>query len=414
MSDTVTAGPGGNPASALEQAVFQHKALSRQGLQERAFTAVFDNLVYPQIWEDPVVDMKALSIRPGDHVVSIASGGCNIMSYLTGDPARITAIDLNTAHLALTRLKVAAAKHFPGHSDFRQFFADADSEQNRGLFDRYLTDVLDADTFRYWMGRTIQGRRRIDMFSRNIYRHGVLGRFIWAGHIVARLLGVNPADMMNQKCLTGQRHFFETRLSPLFDKKIIRWLMASPTSLYGLGIPPAQHHELAEGRHMADVVRERLRRLACGFPLKENYFSRQAFGHSYGPQEDDVSLPPYLERQNWNLVSRRANRVCTVHDSVTEFLDRQPAKSVNKIVLLDAQDWMTDQQLNELWQAITAAAAPGARVIFRTAARKSPLESRVDAGVMANWYYDKPLSDECLAQDRSAIYGGFHVYKAET
>ena len=35
-------------------------------------------------------EMEALAIQPGDHIVAIASGGCNILSYLTGDPARIT------------------------------------------------------------------------------------------------------------------------------------------------------------------------------------------------------------------------------------------------------------------------------------------------------------------------------------
>lgn len=413
MSELAAAGANSTTASALKDAVFQHKALSRQGLLERAFATVFDNLVYPQIWEDPVVDMKALSIRPGDHVVSIASGGCNVMSYLTGDPARVTAVDLNTSHLALTRLKIAAAQHAPGYTEFRQLFAEAGSRDNKRLFDEHLAPVLDPETHRYWSGRTLRGQRRIDMFSRNFYRRGVLGRCILAGHVVAKLYGVNPAGMMHQLTLGEQKAFFAQRLSPLFDRKGLRWLMLSPISLYGLGIPPAQYQELAEGRHMADVVRERLGRLACDHPLRDNYFARQAFGRCYGLDNPDAALPPYLEERNWKLVSHRANRIRTVHGSVTEFLARQPARSVNKVVLLDAQDWMTDQQMNELWRAISDASAPGARVIFRTAGRRSPLESHVDASVMARWQYDKQMSDQYLAEDRSGIYGGFHLYRKE-
>ena len=44
----------------LRAAVHRHKPLSRRGLQERLFTFAFSSLVYPQIWEDPVVDMEAL------------------------------------------------------------------------------------------------------------------------------------------------------------------------------------------------------------------------------------------------------------------------------------------------------------------------------------------------------------------
>jgi S-adenosylmethionine-diacylglycerol 3-amino-3-carboxypropyl transferase len=73
------------------KAVHRAKPLSRDGVLERVFTFAFSKLVYPQIWEDPVVDMKALEIGPGHEVIAIASGGCNVLSYLTADPARVMA-----------------------------------------------------------------------------------------------------------------------------------------------------------------------------------------------------------------------------------------------------------------------------------------------------------------------------------
>ena len=50
----------------LGDAVHRAKALSREGVLERLFTLAFRGLVYPQIWEDPVVDMQALALGPGD------------------------------------------------------------------------------------------------------------------------------------------------------------------------------------------------------------------------------------------------------------------------------------------------------------------------------------------------------------
>ena len=72
----------------LGAAVHRHKAFSRRGLQERVFTLAFRQLVYPQIWEDPVVDLAALRLTRQDRVIAIASGGCNVLSYLTADPPR--------------------------------------------------------------------------------------------------------------------------------------------------------------------------------------------------------------------------------------------------------------------------------------------------------------------------------------
>jgi S-adenosylmethionine-diacylglycerol 3-amino-3-carboxypropyl transferase len=81
------------------------------------------------------------------------------------------------------------------------------------------------------------------------------------------------------------------------------------------------------------------------------------------------------------------------------------------VVLLDAQDWMSDEQLNELWQAISAAAAPGARVIFRTSGEASILPGRVDADLLNRWAYLEARSTELGRRDRSSIYGGFHIYE---
>ena len=55
----------------LGAAVHRHKAFSRPGLQERVFTLAFRQLVYPQIWEDPVVDLEALRLTQRDRVIAI-------------------------------------------------------------------------------------------------------------------------------------------------------------------------------------------------------------------------------------------------------------------------------------------------------------------------------------------------------
>ncbi len=397
-------------ATPLQEAVFQNRAASKQGILERLFTAVFDNLVYPQIWEDPVVDMQAMRIEPGQHVVAIASGGCNVLSYLTADPGRITAVDLNPAHIALNRLKLCAAQHLPAHDDFRRFFSVAHSQINEDLYDLLLAPKLDEESRAYWSSRGPFGRRRIGMFSRGFYRYGMLGKFIGLAHLAARVYGVKPSQIMHARTRDEQRSFFQNELSPLFDRKLVRWITSSPVSLYGLGIPPAQYTELAEGRHMADVLRERVETLACGHELRSNYFARQAFGRRYALDDERVSLPPYLERKNWQSVRNRATRIQTVNGSVTKVLSQLPAGSVDRVVLLDAQDWMTKEQMNELWAAIGHAAAPSARVIFRTAAKASPLENRLDPSLLSRWAYQADQSASLTRQDRSAIYGGFHLY----
>jgi S-adenosylmethionine-diacylglycerol 3-amino-3-carboxypropyl transferase len=385
-----------------------------EGALEHLFTWAFKGLVYPQIWEDPDIDMEALAIEPDSHVVAIASGGCNILSYLVADPRRITAVDLSPAHVALNRLKLTAARELPDWETFYRFFGAADEKANIDAYWRFLAPRLDASSRAYWERRRVVGigRRRIGMFARDFYHHGLLGRFIGVAHVVARAYGIDPRDVLRARSLGEQRSFFETAFAPLFDKRLVRWATSRRLSLYGLGIPPAQYAALAGGGDMAPVLRQRLERLVCGFSIADNYFAWQAFGRGYD-ESGEGPLPPYLRRGHFQTIRERARRVLVMHQSLTNYLMGCPDTSRDRYVLLDAQDWMDDQDLNALWAQITRTARPGARVIFRTAAEPSLLPGRVDPAILSRWRYEEEQSHDLTRRDRSAIYGGFHLYVLE-
>jgi len=408
MTD-ISAGSGLATRRRVGQAVYQHRALSREGLSERLFALLFSGLVYPQIWEDPEVDIEAMRLGEGHHVVTIASGGCNVLAYLTASPAHVDAVDLNAAHVALNRLKLAAARHLPGQGDFSRFFGGGGFSHNSHAYDRFVAPHLDAATRAHWEKRNLAGRRRIAVFDRDFYRTGLLGFCIATGHRVARLHGVDPSKIMQAGTLGEQHRFFREELAPLFERPLIRWATAKKASLFGLGIPPAQYDALAGGGTMAGVLKQRLEKLATHFVLKDNYFAWQAFARRY-PAAGEAALPRYLDAAHFPAIRANAGRASVHHISVTELLAAKPAASVDRFVLLDAQDWMTDRQLNALWAEITRTAAPGARVIFRTAASPSLLPGRVSPAILDRWDYREEESLDFTARDRSAIYGGFHLY----
>jgi S-adenosylmethionine-diacylglycerol 3-amino-3-carboxypropyl transferase len=394
----------------IHDAVRQNPARSLDGLLERGFSRLFLGLVSPQIWEDPEVDMRALGIGPDDALVCIASGGCNMMSYLTAGPASVTAVDLSPAHVALGRLKLAAAERLE-QAAFHRFFAGACDPENVAVYDRALAPHLDAGTRAYWEGRSL-GRRRITLFARGFYRHGVLGRFLGSLHFVARLGGVDLRELVACESVEDQRRFFEERIDPLISARPVRFLARRRAALFGLGIPPAQYDKLAAdgGGDVLQVLRERVRKLMCDFPVAENYFAWQAFARRYDDRPG-ASLPPYLQPERFAALRAHAPRAEVLNRPLTEVLAEAPAASRHAFVLLDAQDWMTDAQLDALWREITRTAAPGARVIFRTGGRDDVLPGRVAPVLLDRWRYDAAASGAGFAADRSAIYGGFHLYR---
>ena len=394
----------------LEKAAHQKPATTKRGALERLFTLMFQGFVYNQIWEDPVVDLQALALKPEHRLITIASGGCNVLNYLAADPAKIIAVDLNPNHIALTKLKLSALANLPSHDDFFRLFGHANDKANRAAYDKFLVPHLDDETRRYWDKIVPLRGPRINMFGRNLYRYGLLGRFIGILHVVAKLHGKKLEPILAARTPEEQRRLFERDIAPLFDYKSIKMLSKSPVSLYALGIPPAQYDELVAAGDPVSVLRERVERLACDFPINENYFAWQAFSRGYD-LENREAVPDYLRRETYDVIRTRTDKVEVHHASLTDFLKSQPPLSLHRFVLLDAQDWMNKEQITALWQQIDRTAhARDARVIFRTAGPDSPLPRKLPADVLAPWTYLEGESRVWHTQDRSSIYGGFHVY----
>jgi S-adenosylmethionine-diacylglycerol 3-amino-3-carboxypropyl transferase len=320
-------------------------------------------------------------------------------------------VDLSPAHVALGRLKLAAARRLPDHAAFHGFFAAADLPYNTALYDRYLAPELDAETRAYWEARGPRGRR-IGMFTRGFHRHGLLGRFIGATHLLARLGGVDFRRLLTARTLEEQRRFFEDEIDPLLASAPVRFLARRRAALFGLGIPPAQYDKLAAdaGGDVLPVLRARARRLLCDFPIRDNYFAWQALARRYDTAPD-AALPPYLMAAHFETLRENAGRARVFNQSLTDLLEREPAGRLDAYVLLDAQDWMSDAQLDALWLRITRTAAPGARVLFRTGGAPDILPGRLAPELRARWSYDRDASETATAADRSAIYGATHLYR---
>lgn len=410
MSDITNASH--DPLQQLHQAVTQNAKWSVDGLLERLFAKTFTGLVYAQIWEDPAVDMEALEIQPDDHIVAIASGGCNVMSYLTANPASIVAVDLSPAHIALNRLKYAAAARLPDHDAFFSMFGKADQKSNTALFDHHIKPHLDVATIDWWNGRMGLRGRRIDMFTNGLYGYGALGQFIGWAHRIGSWYGIDFKQFMQSRNLEEQRHYFDTTMRPALNGRLIRWLVSNRISLFGLGIPPQQYEALASAADgdMHAVLIERTRRLMCDFPLSQNYFAWAAFNRGYA-KDATGPLPPYLERRNFDTLKANAHKAHIENRTLTALLANCADASKDCYVLLDAQDWMTDAQLNDVWDQITRTARPNARVIFRTAGLDDILPGRVNDHILGQWQYDDAASKKGHEHDRSAIYGGFHLYR---
>jgi S-adenosylmethionine-diacylglycerol 3-amino-3-carboxypropyl transferase len=393
----------------IAEAVRNSRGRDETTVWDRFFSFWFQRLVYTQIWEDPEADLAALRLPLGSTIVTISSGGCNALSYLTARPAQVYAVDLNEAHLSLLQLKIAGLRAFSDYTQFWQFFGCAASVANIGLYLERLRPVLDANTRAYWDKLNIIGRPRYTYFTDGFYRHGLLGRFIGLAHLLARLARIDLVALLNGKTGSPERSRALDRLHRLFHSSLARLITQTPALLFSLGIPPQQRALLGADAPLNEVLHERLLRLIDGHPNDTNYFAWQALHRRYqGP--GDECLPPYLQRSQFGCMRAGAGLIVPVQANLRQFLEGLPAREIDAVVLLDSQDWMASEEIRALWNAIDRTGSENVRVIFRTAGKESPLEKDEMASLRTKWRRDEERSRVGFKQDRSGIYGGFHCY----
>src|SRR6266481_36111 len=376
---------------------------------DRIFAFWFRRLVYTQIWEDPEADLAALQLPLGSTIVTISSGGCNALSYLTAQPAQVYAVDLNEAHLSLLKLKLAGIRAFSGYSEFWQFFGEGASPSNARLYSDRLWPLLDQQARAYWDKRNIIGRPRHAYFTDGFYRHGMLGRFIGLAHLVARFAGIDLAALLTGNVDAPERIEALDRLRSLFRSRLARLITGTPALLFSLGIPPQQRALLGADAPLNEVLHARLLRLIDGHPNETNYFAWQALHRGY-PGPGDRCLPPYLQRSQFERMRNGAGLIIPVHANLRLFLESLPAREIDAVVPLDSQDWMAPEEIRALWNAIDRTGSDNVRVIFRTAGKESPLEGAELAPLRQIWRRDEEGSAVGFELDRSGIYGGFHCY----
>jgi S-adenosylmethionine-diacylglycerol 3-amino-3-carboxypropyl transferase len=396
-------------AQLIADAVRNEIAQGESTVWDRIYAFWLRRLVYTQIWEDPEADLAALQLPIGSTIVTISSGGCNALSYLTAQPAQVYAVDPNEAHLSLLKLKLAGIRAFSRYADFWQFFGEAASPLNAQLYRDRLRPVLDDKARAYWDKRNIIGRPRHAYFTDGFYRHGMMGRFIGLAHLVANCAGIDLDALLTADIDTPARMEALDRLHRLFHSHLVRLLTRTPTLLFSLGIPPRQRARLGGGTPLNELLYERLFRLINGHPNDTNYFAWQALQRRYaGP--GDRCLPPYLQRSQFARMRNDAGLIIPIHASLPQFLEGLPAREVDAVVLLDSQDWMAPEEIRTLWDRIDRAGSDQVAVIFRTAGAESPLEGAELAALQEIWRRDEERSAIGYELDRSGIFGGFHCY----
>jgi S-adenosylmethionine-diacylglycerol 3-amino-3-carboxypropyl transferase len=387
-------------------------------LKDRFDQKVFDglysrSLVYNTCWEDPAVDRQALALGPDDSMLVITSAGCNALDYALLQPGRIYAVDANPRQTALLELKQAGIRRLE-FEDFYRIFGDGYHTRFRDLYRQSLRSELSEFARGYWdhYGKWFTSRHG------SFYYHGLAGFVARGFSTYFRLrpqLATDIRELFACHDLDTQRRIYDEQVTPELWTPTINWLLGRQLTMSLIGVPHPQRR-LVQAQHpegVAGFIRDAIDYVFRNLPVSENYFWRV---YLYGHYTRDC-CPEYLKPDNFLALKNGLVDCIEPHTStVTEFLDRNDAP-ISRFVLLDHMDWMSSYHpaaLIEEWNAILARAAPGARILLRSAHANPAFLDWVEIGTARRRlpevvHFDRELAARLQRQDRVHTYAGFMI-----
>jgi S-adenosylmethionine-diacylglycerol 3-amino-3-carboxypropyl transferase len=371
-------------------------------LNEQVFSRIHGSkLVYNTCWEDPRCDRNLLNLNEQSRVVMLTSAGCNALDYLLDAPASIDCVDLNPRQNALLELKCALFDTADHAALFEVFGRGASPRARAILGDVNGSALLTSPSRAFW-------RRHVHYFSHrglrpSFYWHGSSGAVAW---LVRKWLQSQPEALRLTRRLLAAESLAEQWIwyeqwEPKFLNPLMQWIVQQHFVQSMLGVPKSQQHLAAERYPdgLAGYVRHCLRQVFAQLPLADNYFWKVYFQGHYTPD----CCPNYLQAAHFDTLRARVGRIVAHTDSLSGFLRKNP-DAYTHFVLLDHQDWLAAHLrpvLEEEWRLILDNAAPGAKVLLRSAAFE--LDFLPDF-VRARVRFDREAAAREHARDRVGTY----------
>jgi S-adenosylmethionine-diacylglycerol 3-amino-3-carboxypropyl transferase len=369
-------------------------------LRDRLYQRVFVHLfVYNILFEDAEVDERLLGIDERSSVLGITGAGCRIAGHLSQHPRRVDAVDINGAHLALTALKVEAARRLRSHSAFYDLFARGWHPDPEPVV-RELSQRLPDWIARHW-------RRNWSVFSRSMLGRGLTARLLGQ---LRRIAGVDERWLQGLMRIPAEARPAEIdrRFEPVFTLPHVRALLESPLNLVAIGVNHEQRDRMltVEKTDIVGFLLSHLRRISVT-DLERNWFAWYAVAGRFNHDHPDA-VPPYLRRDRHERSLGAPTDVRFHRRNIFDVLAEAGRGTWSHYTLCDAPDWMPAAAQRRLFDEIHRTSSDGAVVVYRSVEPDSIVERH---GLLDRFRPMEPEIAFATQHDRTRIFRRIGYYR---
>ena len=326
---------------------------------DEAFEGLFRHLfVYNMLFEDTEIDERFLDVGESSRVLGISGAGCGIAGHLSRRPRSIDAVDINARHLAITALKVSAARELDCYDEFYQLWGHGTHAQPRNVVDR-LTLRLPGWIRQHWLS----GHR---LFARSFHSCGLTAQLF---ALLRRLAHVDASwlrSLIAQPVRARKRAITE-RFGPVFRTPWVAALLRSPINLVAIGVNHAQRDRMLRAERLEDVVDYLLMHLSrvAETDLERNWFAWHAVAGDFNHACRDA-VPPFLRRDHHVASLHAETELRFHHRGILDVLGDAGPHTWTHYTLCDAPDWMAPDVQRKLVREIFRTSADGAVLLHRS------------------------------------------------
>jgi S-adenosylmethionine-diacylglycerol 3-amino-3-carboxypropyl transferase len=343
-------------------------------------------IVFTRAWEDDRVDLAALAVRPGEHVLAIAAAGDIPLALASDGATELIAVDLNPAQLHLSALKIAAAG-WDAEERYRWFECGRTDRADEAYRTR-LRPALKPDARAYWdarIGAFTSGLHDSEGVGRTFNRLGAFVRFIVPG--LAR-------DLERVATPAAQLRLWHERVQGRLFNRITDWLARHTPLLAPLAPNRQELDRMRRGAYLR-AVESRVEGIVGAVLVREHPWWAPAFlgrpvalGHGAA----------WLDAERSTAVAAGAGRIRLVQGDVAAVLGQLEAGSLDAATVSNVPDWLDSAAARRLVDALARALRPGGRVLVRSVLPDGGLPE--DPRLTRD-----PRSDAFTAAERTALYG---------
>jgi S-adenosylmethionine-diacylglycerol 3-amino-3-carboxypropyl transferase len=336
--------------------------------------------------EDGATELAALALKPDDHVLCLSASGARPLDLLLGNPARITAIDINPAQIELTRLKIAALRVFDDES-LHAYLGITPCSHRLDLH-RRIEPHIPLASRAFW-----QARR--GLIASGIWHGGRWERVLRLGAFGTRLIrGSGIDDLFEAETLDEQATVWRKRFDDAVWHGAVRLLSQRWFWTRIIGEPggaflptPAESEARLTGL---------FRRASQSIFFRDSDFAVLLFKGRHRP---NTALPLHLQPANMAIIRERLDRVHLAEEGLAT-LGGSGLGTFNAFSLSDFGSYCAQDGYDACWRGILATARPGARwcerVFMNPVAPGFSLLPQIQSDVQ--------LSDTLSRRDKAIIY----------